>query len=76
MRLNDATFYNINVEHTEDRGYALIAAKDVNSENTHDQPILLHVPQDLVLSGTAIEEHAKSDKDFRELLVAAGGKVF
>lgn len=76
MRLNNATFCSINVRTLGEKGYALAAEKDVNSENTHDQPILLHVPQDLVLSAIAIEEHAKSDKDFRDLLSTLGGKVF
>lgn len=75
MKLNDAIPYNVKVQNLEGKGYALTAAKDINSEITHDQPILLQIPQDLVLSATAIEEHAKSDKDFRELLTAGGGKV-
>jgi len=33
------------------------------------------VPKDLILSAETVEEHAKVDKHFKELLSAAGGQV-
>ncbi len=47
----------------------------MSSKDTFDIPTLLTVPKDLILSAEAIEEYAKTDKHFRELLGAAGGVV-
>lgn len=45
-------------------------------EDTPDTPALLIVPNELVLSRDFLDEHAKVDKHFRELLDVAGRKVW
>jgi hypothetical protein len=74
-KLNDVLFYDIRVENIEGRGFGLVAERAMSSEETFDVPALLRLPKDLVLSAETIEEHARADKHFRELLSAAGGVV-
>lgn len=75
-KLNDCVFYDVCVKDFEGKGLGFVAERALSSEEGNlDIPTLLHVPKDLVLSAEAVEEHAKVDKEFRELLNAAGGKV-
>ncbi|KAF4552631.1 Hypothetical protein D9617_9g024200 [Elsinoe fawcettii] len=54
-----------------ERGAGVFAQKSIsNSDDTH--ATLMTVPRDLILSKERIEEHAKVDKDFRELLNTLG----
>jgi len=75
MKLNDVIFYDVSVHGIEGKGSGLLADRPLSSEDTFDMPVLLRVPKDLILSAEAVEEHARVDKDFRELLAAAGGVV-
>lgn len=59
----------------DERGFTLVADKPLSSAETSDLPTLLSIPSDLVLSAATVEEHAKVDGHFRELLDAAGGLV-
>ncbi|KAI0479569.1 hypothetical protein F4859DRAFT_440037 [Xylaria cf. heliscus] len=77
---NGVTFAGVGVADVKDRGLGLVAEKDFddhsgqndqNDQNDH-RPALLTVPKELVLSATGIEEYAKENKDFRELLDVAG----
>ncbi|KAK4195962.1 hypothetical protein QBC40DRAFT_14526 [Triangularia verruculosa] len=71
--LNDVSFNNVEVTTTEDRGYGVISQKDLNDpEGTTDTHPLLAVPHDLVLNSLAVEEHAKEDREFKQLLDAVG----
>jgi hypothetical protein len=74
-KLNDVFFYDISVHDIEGKGFGLIADQPLSSEYVFDMPVLLRVPKELILSKEAIEEHARVDKHFRELLAAAGGVV-
>lgn len=74
-KLNDVNFYDISVHDTEEKGLGLVADRSFSSEDSFDMPVLLRVSKDLVLSKEAIEEYARIDKHFRELLIAAGGVV-
>lgn len=58
----------------EGKGSGIFATEDLNSE---DNPTLITVPRDLVLSLSTIWEHAKSDHDLEQVLRAIGdfGKV-
>ncbi|KAK0668827.1 hypothetical protein QBC41DRAFT_303031 [Cercophora samala] len=72
-RLNDVSFDNVEVTTTEDKGYGLLSQKDLTApEATVETPQLLTVPHDLVLNSQAVEEHAKEDKEFKQLLDAVG----
>jgi hypothetical protein len=75
-KLNDVIFYDICVKDLGSKGFGFTAERALSSETGNlDIPTLLHVPKELILSAEAVEEHAKTDKEFRELLDAAGGKV-
>lgn len=58
-----------------EKGYGLVTSRALNSEEVYDVPTLLIVPHDLILSTEALEEHAKVDPHFKQLLDAFGGKV-
>ncbi|KAI9742270.1 MAG: hypothetical protein M1818_004170 [Claussenomyces sp. TS43310] len=73
-KLNDINFYDVRVQTLDASGHGLAAERALSSANTYDQPRLLSVPKDLILSNEAVEEYAKVDGDFRELLHVAGGK--
>jgi hypothetical protein len=75
-RLNDVTYLDCQTQKFEDaRGVGLVTAKKLSSKNTFEKPTLLIIPHDLVLSAEAVEEFAKVDQYFKELLAVAGGKV-
>jgi len=75
-KLNDVSFIDISVQELNDsKGSGLVTSRALSSKATYDIPTLLVVPHDLILSAEAIEEYAKVDQHFRELLKVAGGKV-
>jgi len=74
-KLNDATFLDTSVQYLEGKGFGILTERALSSEDTFEVPTLLLIPHSLVLSAEAIEEHAKVDQHFRQLLDAAGGKV-
>ncbi len=69
--LNEVTFDQTIPGSVPDRGGALLAKNDLNS-NKDMSNVLLTVPQDLILSLERVEKHAKVDKDFRELIESLG----
>lgn len=75
-RLSDVTLLDIEIQESPSKGYGLVTTRALNSEQeTHDIPALILVAHDLILSKEAIEDHAKVDQHFRQLLEVAGGKV-
>ena len=75
-KLNDASFIDISVHDLgEEKGFGLATGRRLSSKETFDVPTLLAIPHDLILSAEAIEEYAKVDQHFKQLLEAAGGKV-
>ncbi|RYP90706.1 hypothetical protein DL770_003171 [Monosporascus sp. CRB-9-2] len=70
--LNDVTFVDIKVQHIEGRGYGLVAERELRTEDDNEALTILKVPRDLVLSSEGVEEYAKENKEFRQLLDAAG----
>jgi hypothetical protein len=76
-KLNDVTFLDTKVQDLGgSKGFGLVTERTLNSKDTFDIPTLLTIPHDLILSAEAIREHGKVDQHFRQLLDAAGGKVF
>ncbi|WQF88812.1 Putative SET domain-containing protein [Colletotrichum destructivum] len=75
-----AMFNNVDLVDVEAReipgcGLGLISNKDLSrDEETLDTSSLLRIPHELVLSAEAVENYAKVDKNFRQLLDAAGHK--
>ena len=75
-RLNGVSFHSIKVVNTEGKGYGVVSDTDLKAaDDTSDAPALLTVPHDLVLNAAAVEEYAKEDKHFRQLLDAVGHRV-
>ena len=75
-KINNVSFFDINVKDLGSQGYGITTTRALSSQKeTFDIPALLLVPNDLVLSREFIDEHAKVDKHFRQLLDVAGGKV-
>ncbi|GJC98278.1 SET domain-containing protein [Colletotrichum higginsianum] len=75
-----AMFNNVDLVDVEAReipscGLGLISNKDLSrDEETLETSTLLRIPHELVLSAEAVENYAKVDKNFRQLLDAAGHK--
>lgn len=75
-KLNNVTFFDASVEDLGSTGHGIVASRDVSSlEKTFDIPAFLNIPNELILCRDMIDEHAKVDRHFRELLEVAGGKV-
>ncbi|KAK0735649.1 hypothetical protein B0T21DRAFT_384452 [Apiosordaria backusii] len=73
VRLNDVSFDNVEVTDTKDKGYGVLSRKDLTApEGTVETLQLLAVPYDLILNSFAVEEHAKEDREFKQLLDAVG----
>lgn len=89
-RLNDVDFTHVKLQETEGKGFGLVAEKDLNekekesgdgdakdgkSPSKETATALVRIPHDLVLSAAAVEEYAKVDQNFRQLLEIAGHQV-
>jgi hypothetical protein len=74
-KLNDITFLGVGVLELGAKGYGLAAERPLSSEHLADSTDLLRIPHGLILCTEALEEHAKFDQHFHQLLDAAGGKV-
>ena len=75
-KLNDVNFLDIKItDHEDPKGFGLVTECTLSSKDTFDIPTLLIIPHDLILNAEAVEEYAKVDHHFRQLLDAAGGKV-
>lgn len=66
-KLNDVDFYDVRVQYLPGRGHGLATTRSLSSEEIFDSPTLLSIPQNMILSAEAIEEHTRTDKHFREL---------
>ena len=69
--LNDVTFDRTVSGVVQGRGGALLAKEDLNADEDSSN-ILLTVPRDLIISLECVQDHAKVDKDFREVLESLG----
>lgn len=69
--LNDIRYHKTYPGSIPGRGGALLAAESLNAANDQSN-LLLTVPTDLILSLEQCQEHAKVDKDYRQLLDALG----
>lgn len=70
--LNDVEFDRTVPGQIAGRGGALLAKEDLNADNDEESRLLLTVPRDLILSLERVKEHARVDKDFREVLESLG----
>ncbi|KAI0024234.1 hypothetical protein F4780DRAFT_768886 [Xylariomycetidae sp. FL0641] len=71
--LNGVTVADVKVGDVPGRGLGLMAERDlVNDPTIGNNRPLLTIPRELVLSAEGVEEYARENKDFRQLLDAAG----
>lgn len=69
--LNDVSFDRTVPGVIPGRGGALLAKEELDADEDMSN-VLLTVPKDLILSLERVQEHAKTDKDFREVLESLG----
>lgn len=71
--LNDVAFKRVEPGIAVGRGGALLASQDLPDDSDAEDPEpLMIVPRDLILSLERVLEHAKVDKDFREVVDSMG----
>lgn len=74
--LNGVVFGDVHAADIDGRGKGLVASKDISPhQGTTEPPVLLTIPKDLVLSAEGVEEFAKENQAFRQLLDASGHQV-
>ncbi|GKT49009.1 SET domain-containing protein [Colletotrichum spaethianum] len=72
---NDVDLVDVEAREIPGCGLGLVSNKDLSrEEETFDIPTLLRISHELVLSAEAVENYAKVDKNFRQLLDVAGHK--
>lgn len=73
-RLNDVVLAGARIRYVQGKGSGLVADADLGASGDGLNPVLI-VPHDLVLSAEAVEEYAKVDQNFKQLLGAAGNET-
>jgi len=75
-KINNVSFHDISVQSLGSSGHGIVTDRSLSSEEeTFDLPALMMIPNELVLCRDFLDEHAKVDSHFRELLDIAGGRV-
>ncbi|RFU74061.1 set domain [Trichoderma arundinaceum] len=72
--LNNVDFISAEIRNIEGKGFGLVAKDDIPSvgNDVSSAKAILRIPRDLVLSAEAVEEYAKVDQNFKQLLEVAG----
>ncbi|PNY26362.1 SET domain protein, partial [Tolypocladium capitatum] len=70
-RLNGAAFTRVKLQEVDGKGFGLIADTELGNQET-GADALMKIPRDLVLSAEAVDEYAKVDGNFKQLLEAVG----
>ncbi|PTB69793.1 SET domain-containing protein [Trichoderma citrinoviride] len=72
--LNNVDFANAEIRNIEGKGFGLVTKNDITNEGREASGAapILRIPRDLVLSAEAVEEYAKVDQNFKQLLDVAG----
>lgn len=71
--LNDISFVDTSIADIPGKGYGLVANRNLTTEeSTFDRPSLVSVPHNLILNAETVEQYAKQDRNFRQLLDAVG----
>lgn len=75
--LNNVDFVDAEIRNIEGKGFGLVAKHDITDESrdASGPATILRIPRDLVLSAEAVEEYAKVDQNFKQLLDVAGHQV-
>ena len=74
--LNDISFHDVSVQDIGSKGHGIVTNRALPAEmNALDIPVLMMIPNSLILCRETIDEHSTLNRHFRELLEVAGGKV-
>lgn len=75
-KLQDVQLTKVGMQHIDRKGYGLVSGDGLRaSDDVKDVMEIIRIPAGLVLSAATVEEYAKVDHNFKELLDAAGRKV-
>ncbi len=75
--LQDVKLQQVAMRPIEGKGYGLVAENKLNAlENVNEVLEILRIPAELVLSREAVEEYAKVDQHFKQLIETVGRKVY
>ncbi|KND86675.1 SET domain-containing protein 8 [Tolypocladium ophioglossoides CBS 100239] len=69
VRLNGVAFTDVKLQDVDGKGFGLVANTELGNQETGTNA-LIEIPRDLVLSAEAVEEYAKVDQNFKQLLEA------
>ncbi|EHK26327.1 uncharacterized protein TRIVIDRAFT_35595 [Trichoderma virens Gv29-8] len=72
--LNNVDFASAEIRNIDGKGLGLVAKHDITEagRDASSSPAIVRIPRDLVLSAEAVEEYAKVDQNFKQLLEVAG----
>lgn len=75
--LNNVEFTNAEIRNIEGKGLGLVAKHDITdaSHDASSSQAIIRIPRDLVLSAETVDEYAKVDRNFKQLLDVAGHQV-
>ncbi|KAJ2970258.1 hypothetical protein NQ176_g8274 [Zarea fungicola] len=74
-KLQDVQLTKVGMQHIDRKGYGLVSGDGLRaSDDVKDVMEIIRIPAGLVLSAATVEEYAKVDHNFKELLDAAGRK--
>ncbi|KAL8294913.1 hypothetical protein RB597_008340 [Gaeumannomyces tritici] len=75
-RFNSVIFDGARISQVNGKGFGLVAERSFQPPPDRTTPThrIISVPAELVLNAEAVDEYAKEDRRFRELLDAAGGQ--
>jgi hypothetical protein len=74
--LHGVALSDADLQRVEGKGWGIVCTRDLTTEEDHEVPSLMSIPDDLVLNTTAVETYAKESHNFRELYDAVGPKVW
>ena len=73
--LNDVELSRAAVQDVKGKGLGLVATGDSHHDDAASTAVYVRVPKDLILSRECVEDYAKVDQNFRQLLEVAGREV-
>jgi hypothetical protein len=76
MHVNDVSLFDVKVGPKQHQGNAVVAQSSMSTkEETFDLPVVSTIPHDLILNDETVEQYAKEDRNFRQLLDVIGHQV-
>lgn len=78
--LNGIDINGLRLDYIPDKGFGFVTDKELSApaddtELSRSPLTVIHIPRDLILSSEAVDEYAKVDQNFRQLMEVAGQHV-